>query len=125
MRIELPFPPSSLSGHANGNWRGKSSVTATWRALAHNNTRLARHDNGGFDLPERGDIYIHFRFEPPDNRSDRLNFPNRVKPIADGIAEALGVDDKRFLPSYEFLPAVKGGRLTVIVEPLVTISEFG
>lgn len=121
MIIELPFPPSSLSGHAKGGWRSKSSPTAKFRNIA----RIMALASGKITLPDYGDIGIHFRFEPPDNRSDRLNFANRVKPVADGIADALGINDKRFLPSYEYLPPVKGGRLTVVVEPLVTISEFG
>jgi hypothetical protein len=34
------------------------------------------------------------RFFPPDQRSDRTNFPNGMKPIFDGIADALKVNDR-------------------------------
>lgn len=111
--IRLPFPPASLSGHAKGHWRGKSGITASLRAQAFN----ATVDAGPFDLPEKGDIRIVFQFVPPDNRGDRVNYPNRLKPLIDGIADALGVNDKRFHPSYLFWPAEKPGHV------LVTLGE--
>ena len=64
-------------------------------------------------VPATGDIRINFRFVPPDNRGDRVNFPNRLKPLIDGIADALDVNDKRFLPSYEFAEPEKPGRVEV------------
>lgn len=60
-----------------------------------------------------GDIPIYIHFYPPDDRGDRVNFPNRMKPYFDGIAEAMGVNDKRFLPSYQFHAPVKGGKILV------------
>lgn len=96
--VTLPWPPSSLSGHANGHWRGKSAVTKKHRVWAFNATKAA----GAIVVPAAGDIAVHFRFVPPDRRGDRTNFPNRLKPYIDGIAEALGVNDSRFLPSYTF-----------------------
>lgn len=112
MTIELPWPPSSLSGHAKGHWRGKSTVTAQHRgwakaaALAAGARRLV--------LPV-GDIAIRFVFIPPDRRGDRTNYPNRLKPAIDGIAEALRVNDRRFLPSYEFREPEKPGKVIVII----------
>jgi crossover junction endodeoxyribonuclease RusA len=106
--ITLPFPPASLSGHNTGHWRAKSPIVAkhrTWAKLATIAAEIA--------VPETGDIRISFTFYPPDNRGDRLNFVNRIKPYADGIAEALGVNDKRFLPSYHFGLPAKGGSIVV------------
>lgn len=110
--IELPWPPASLSGHAKGNgqWR-KIADTKKHREWAHNATL----DAGPFVLPEAGDIAIRIRFEPPNRRGDRVNFPNRVKPLIDGIAQALKVNDSRFLPSYEFGDVVPGGRVVVTI----------
>lgn len=112
MQIELPWPPSSLSGHAKGHWRDKSSVTAKHRAWA----KAAAIAAGARTLVlPAGDIPIRFIFIPPDRRSDRTNFPNRLKPAIDGIAEALRVNDRRFLPSYEFHEPSKPGRVLVII----------
>lgn len=110
--IELPFPPSSLSGHANGHWRSKSGPTAKYREWA----RLATLAAGDMVIPMSGDIRVIVTFFPADNRGDRVNFPNRCKPLFDGIADALKVNDKRFLPSYHFAEPVKGaGKVTVVV----------
>lgn len=104
--IILPFPPSALSGHANGNshW-GKSNVTKEWRELsvaATNDSKVAIYADDG-----KSDIGVHVSFYPPDRRSDRANFCNRMKPIFDGIAQALGVTDKRFVPDFNFCPVSK------------------
>lgn len=111
MKIELPFPPSSLSGHNKGHWRVKSPVVKKHRDWAEMATKAAkihvRNDNT--------DILIRMDFYPPDNRGDRVNYPNRMKPYIDGVADALGVNDKRFLPSYHFHAAKKPGKVVVTI----------
>lgn len=109
--ISLPFPPSSLSGHAKGHWRAKSSPTAKHRQWAKLATMAAAPT-----VSADGDIRIHIRFIPPDRRGDRTNFANRMKPYFDGIAEALGVNDARFLPRYTFEEPQKPGCVIVEIE---------
>lgn len=109
--IVLPFPPSSLSGHAKGHWRAKAEVTRKHRNWA----RLATMDAKVRGVPEAGDIKVHVRFVPPDRRGDRTNFVNRLKPYLDGVADALGVNDARFLPSYEFAEPEKPGRVELTI----------
>lgn len=112
MRVELPWPPSSLSGHTDGKGRwAKIHATKRLRADAEILTRAA----GRVALPEAGDIAIVIRFEPPNNRGDRYNFPARAKPLVDGVADALGVNDSRFLPHFEYGPTFKGGRVVVTI----------
>lgn len=106
--ISLPFPPSSLSGHAKGHWRGKAAVTAKWRAWAKAAALAAK-----VQAPPAGDILVRVRFIAPDRRGDRVNFPNRMKPIFDGLADALKVNDSRFLPSFEYAPPEKPGRVEI------------
>lgn len=107
--IELPFPPASLSGHNKGHWHSKSGVVAKHRTWAKLATIAA-----GLAAPEGdGDIRISFTFYPPDKRGDRLNFANRIKPYADGIADALGINDSRFLPAYHFALPTKPGKVVV------------
>jgi hypothetical protein len=116
MQVELPFPPASLSGHAKGHWRGKSSVTAKHRAWAKAATlaELAGHRNDNVTV---GDIRIIVTFYPPNRRGDRVNFPNRMKPYFDGIADALKVNDSRFLPAFHFAEPVKGtGKVVVTID---------
>lgn len=106
--IELPFPPASLSGHAKGHWRSKSNPTAKYRMAAKMATLYAQPH-----VPADGDIIVSVTFYPPDNRGDRVNFPIRCKPLFDGIADALGVNDKRFLPRFLFCQPEKPGRVEV------------
>ena len=111
MIIELPFPPASLSGHANGrHWAGKSAVTKEHRRWAWSATKEAK-----IKKQPPGDIRIHVRFEPPNRRGDRTNFANRMKPYFDGIAEAMGVNDARFLPSYEYGDPIEHGRVLITI----------
>lgn len=107
--IVLPFPPASLSGHAKGHWRAKADATRKHRNWA----RLATMDAKVRGIPEAGDIKVHIRFVPPDRRGDRTNFANRMKPYLDGIADALGVNDSRFLPRFTYEPPEKPGRVIV------------
>ena len=109
-QIVLPFPPASLSGHNTGHWRVKSPVVAKHREWARLATKAAAPK-----VAANGDIRISFAFYPPDRRGDRINFPNRIKPYADGIADALGVNDRRFLPSYLFGEPVNGGSCVVTI----------
>jgi crossover junction endodeoxyribonuclease RusA len=110
--IVMPFPPSSLSGHAKGHWRGKAAETRRWRdeawgAALEAGARKAK-------LPD-GDIALAVRFVPPDRRSDRTNLPNRMKPIFDGIADALKVNDRRYLRTYEFAGPETPGRVEIMI----------
>lgn len=109
--IILPWPPASLSGHAKGHWRSKSAVTAKHRSWA----RSAALAQGLVGIPADGDIRLIVAFYPPNRRGDRVNFPNRMKPYFDGIADALKVNDSRFLPTYHFREPVKGGQVVVSI----------
>ena len=42
-----------------------------------------------------------------------MNFLNRLKPAIDGIADALGVNDARFVPSIEFREPEAPGRVEI------------
>jgi hypothetical protein len=106
--IQLPWPPASLSGHNKGHWHSRSGIVAKHREWARLATMEAKPA-----VPAEGDIAVRFIFCPPDRRGDRLNFANRIKPYADGIAEALGVNDSRFLPSYAFAEPRKPGKVLV------------
>lgn len=119
--IVLPFPPSELSAHANGNsFRGKSSVTKHWRSLAWASAMQGPRVSlpaGNAYTPE-GDIHLTIRFYPPNKRGDRTNFPNRCKPIFDGLADAWGVNDARFVPHFEFHAPEAPGRVEVEINPV-------
>ena len=109
--ITLPFPSSALAGHNKGTWRNKSGIVRKAYADAFYATKAANLP----PLPAEGDIRVSVAFYPPNNRGDRINYPNRMKPAFDGIASALGVNDKRFLPSYTFHDVEKPGRVVIVL----------
>lgn len=113
--IVLPFPPASLSGHAKGHWRARSDPTARQRETGCLLTRAALRRHGKLVLPATGDIPIRVTFIPPDRRGDRWNFPARLKAAIDGVADGLGVNDKRFLPTIVHGEPEKPGRVEVVV----------
>lgn len=108
--IELPFPPASLSGHHNEHWRKLQPVKKIHREWARLATLAA-----GLTAPEEGDIRVGVTFYPPDRRGDRTNYPNRMKPYWDGLADALGVNDRRFLPSFHYAEPVEDARVVITV----------
>jgi len=114
MKIELPFPPASLSGHNNGNRWGKAGEIARHRRWA----KCATMEVFGIaGLPESdGDINLTVRFIPANNRGDRVNYPNRMKPYFDGIADGLKVNDKRFNPMFIFCEPDAPGRVEIYVQ---------
>lgn len=93
--IVLPWPDSRLAGHNNGNPHAKASMVRKHRQWAARATMEAKPN-----VRPDGDITVTVRFVPANNRGDRVNYPNRMKPYFDGIADALGVNDKRFLPMF-------------------------
>lgn len=118
--IELPWPPSSLSGHSDKHYRVMRPIIAKHRAWARNATLAA---NPG-PFPTSGDILVSAFFYPPDRRTDRVNMPSRLKPYWDGIADALKVNDRRFLPSYHFAEPVKNPRVVMTIGP-ENFQSFG
>jgi crossover junction endodeoxyribonuclease RusA len=108
--IELPFPPAVLSGHNTGHWRSKSGIIAEHREWAKRATLAT-----GARVEGDGDIRVSVTFYPPDRRGDRVNYPNRLKPYWDGIANALKVNDRRFLPSYHFGQVGKKPSVVIVI----------
>ena len=103
--LTLPWPPSILSGHAKGGWRDKAQATKSFRRTAHYAALEAKWNH--IIIPD-GDIKFKITFTPPDNKSDRVNYVNRIKAYYDGIADALGVNDSRFcIPEFHVNPADK------------------
>jgi crossover junction endodeoxyribonuclease RusA len=114
--IELPFPPASLSGHNTGHWRKKAPIVAKHREWAIKAT-LAIRNHVQVPLADNSDIPVSVTFYPPDKRGDRVNYPNRLKPYWDGIADALCVNDRRFLPSFHYAEPSNKPCVVIILRP--------
>jgi crossover junction endodeoxyribonuclease RusA len=118
VNVVLPFPPAVLSAHAShkGGYV-KARVTKEWRAEVRRVAEALALPTfpAGEPYTEAGDITLTVRFYPPNRRGDRTNFPNRCKPIFDGLADALAVNDARFVPHFEFHAPEKPGRVEIEV----------
>jgi crossover junction endodeoxyribonuclease RusA len=92
MLIVLPWPPSILSPNARSHWAARAKYAKAYRRACWALTLEAK-------LPPTpaGRVRIAIEFVPPDRRCRDLdNMLAATKPGLDGLADALGVNDRRF-----------------------------
>jgi crossover junction endodeoxyribonuclease RusA len=116
MRVILPWPDKKLSPNARLHWGAKVGPKQDAKRIAAHLTIAAqgfpqvRHYLRCSDDP----IAVTITFYPPDKRHrDDDNMIGAFKSWRDGIADALGVNDRRFRPQYCFGDAAKPGRVEV------------
>lgn len=110
----LPWPSKELSPNARVHWGVRARAASSARFLAATITREARRKAAW--LPNPGvRLHLHVTFYPPTKRlPDDDNMLARFKPYRDGIADALGIDDRRFISHPLVSPEVrKGGQVVV------------
>jgi crossover junction endodeoxyribonuclease RusA len=108
--IRLPWPSPTLSSNARPHWAQKHRATKAARKTAW---ALAKQVKASGDT-------LEFTYHPPHNKYDVQNIAGMLKASIDGIADAMGVDDKHLtcvFPS-EFAEVVKGGCVLVHIKPL-------
>lgn len=110
--IELPWPPKELSPNARIHWARRSKIAAKYRADCH---VLCRQS--GAKAPE-GRILLSIEFVPPDKRRrDDDNCLAAFKSGRDGLADALGIDDSRFVTQLWLSDkTTKGGAVRVGIQ---------
>jgi crossover junction endodeoxyribonuclease RusA len=109
MRLELPFPPRSLSPNARVHWAQKAKAAKSYKTSCF---YLAK-EAGPFEDPG-GEIPLRIEWYPKTaNGFDRDNALARMKAGLDGLALAWGVNDERFDPKIEKMPPVKGGKVVI------------
>ena len=111
--LVLPWPAKELSPNARVHWRKRAKAAADARALA----KLAAWASGWLpaSVPTDGRLHLWIDFYPPTRRlPDDDNMLARFKAYRDGIADALDVDDSRFVshPYVKEQPR-KGGEVRV------------
>ena len=109
---DLPFPPAKLSPNARLHWAQKAKAVKAYRrdcfVLA---SPFVNGQHRGTGL-----LPVRITFHPPDKRRrDRDNMIAAFKAGADGIADAIGIDDARWSPTYLVGDPVKGGKVTVTI----------
>lgn len=108
----LPWPHKDLSPNARVHWSKRAQAAKNFRASARLMAIVAGWN--GRSLPE-GRLHLWVTFHPPTKRMpDDDNLLSRFKAQRDGIADALGIDDKRFISHPLVSSEVrKGGQVVV------------
>lgn len=107
--IELPWPPKILNPNHKTHWGNKSKAAKKYRHDCAILTLMAR-----IPVILDGDFKLSITFYPPDKRHrDDDNIIAAFKSGRDGVADALGVNDKRFKPDYLFGLPVKHGKVVI------------
>ncbi|WP_312905408.1 RusA family crossover junction endodeoxyribonuclease [Stutzerimonas nitrititolerans] len=111
--IILPWPPKELSPNARVHWAKKSKAAKQYRAECFLLTKKA-----GIAAPLADEILFALEFVPPDRRKrDDDNLLASCKALRDGVADALGIDDNRFITQLRISRAtVKGGEVRVRIQ---------
>ena len=109
--IELPWPSPALSPNARGHWSKRAKAAKAYRLECFLIAKAA-----GIKAPESKILWT-VEFFPPSRRAyDDDNLLARMKSARDGIADALGVDDRRFVTQFSVSETViKGGLVRVTI----------
>ncbi len=110
--LVLPWPSKDLSPNGRVHWARKAKAARNAREDARLLARLACWHE--VILPP-GRLHLWLDFYPPTRRMpDDDNMLSRCKAYRDGIADALGIDDKRFVSHPMVKDEVrKGGQVVV------------
>lgn len=112
-RVTLAWPDKGLSPNARLHWGRKSRLVKLARTAAWGAT-LEVTGAGPSRLGKT--VHLDMVFCPPDKRRrDRDNLIASMKAATDGIADALRVDDSRFVSTYSIGEPVKGGAVFVTI----------
>jgi crossover junction endodeoxyribonuclease RusA len=93
MQVTLPYPPRELSPNSRCHWRAKARIGKDYRRTVF---YLCREAN--LSVAFNGKVHIALHFYPPDNRRrDMVTMVASCKFLLDGLAEALKINDERFV----------------------------
>ena len=105
MQVVFPWYPRELSPNSRIHWaklaKFKKDYRIAWWAIAAKECRF-------INLPE-GKISLTIEFYPPSRRHyDLDNCLASIKSGLDGLADALQINDRRFLLTVRMVEEVKG-----------------
>ena len=114
-RLTLPWPPAALNPNQarKHHWSVRSKAAKKYRADCAWLAKAAQ-----LRVPAEGCINVRLEFYPPDRRiRDDDNLIAAFKAGRDGVADALGVDDKRFrMGATEIREKRPNGAVVMLIE---------
>lgn len=113
--IDLPWPYRGLSPNARLHWAKKARLMRTYRIECFLLTRAS-----DFIPPPKGKILLVLEFIQPDKRRrDDDNLIASFKAGRDGVADALRIDDSRFVTQFHISDeTTKGGRVRMTLREI-------
>lgn len=110
----LPWPPAECSPNARGHWAKRAKAAKAYRGRCWRETLAHRRK-----LVPAARYVLHLEFVPPTRaRFDDDNLVARFKSGRDGIADALDLDDTRFI-TRPVVSDTTGGFVRVRLVPAV------
>ena len=112
IEIKLPWPAKPLHSNARCHWAVKAAAVSKARREA----AIVAKQAGVKCWPD-ADILIEYW--PANRRSDCHNAASAMKPLIDGIADAMGCNDKGFKVEFPsvFAGVKKGGEVVFRIFP--------
>lgn len=124
--VELPYPNRILFPNGRAHWRARAKSAKAYRAAGFFYTSQAIGMGPKPKIPEEGKVGVRLTFYPPDHRiRDEDNQLAAMKSALDGVADALGINDKKFhiLEPIFKEEVVKGGKVVVTLDFLPRTSK--
>lgn len=114
--VNLPWPPSQLNPNKRLHWSRKSRAARLYRNMCFVLAKSAI-ESSDYHYAGVGKMVLSIEFCPPDKRRrDDDNMLASFKSGRDGVADALGVDDNKFVTSFEVCSPVPDGAVIVTIQ---------
>ena len=108
--VILPWPPSGLSPNSRLHWSKVAKLKRDYRTECWALCKAAK-----LGAPHQGPVFVDILFVPPSKRKyDLDNCLASIKSGLDGLADAVQVDDSRFVLTIVKSPNI-GGMVKVTI----------
>ncbi len=114
MQVTLPWPPKELSPNARKHFMALARTKRKYREVC----RVLALAAGVRALAGIDRLHVELTFYPPDRRPrDQDNMLAAMKSGLDGLADALGLDDRKFKTTFQVADQI-GGMVKVELRPM-------
>jgi crossover junction endodeoxyribonuclease RusA len=113
IQFTCAWPIAELWQNSRAHWSVKNRAVA----MAKHEARTLAIRAGAKTIGDGKAYRVTITFKPGSrSRADRQNMPGAVKAHIDGIAHALGVDDRCFYPVFQYAERGGPGAVEFVVE---------
>lgn len=120
LKVTIQWPPRELNPNTHCHWRVKAKTGKNYKRDVFYLCKLAGFTK--LDNYEKLHVWLDF-FPPSNHKIDQDNALASCKHMLDGIAEALGVDDSKFV-LHPFFHEEIGGKVVVQITTYLADSDI-